>query len=543
MSVRAPHVRIFDTCIALRHLHTIHSGILFLAMVPSVSHLAETPTLSIYEGDSNLAKLAALGHEQGFLTMADIHAYLPDEGGLSQMQLLIDTLTREKIPTVYDPKKSNPIERLNHTGTGDDEIRPYLAQMGVTELLDRKAELATTKILEVRRRLFKSQLFSWIPTLHAGIDLLQQIVHGERTFERTVNPSSASGNIHWLPANIRTLERLADRAESSDVTHATHAKIMRLLNETPFQEPIITLLHKQTTQDISVSLQTEPNSSLLHTRLQALEKARKDMVTVQQDLTKANLRLVVSIAKNHRNCGLPFADVIQEGNAGLLRGIEKFEYRKGFKLSTYATWWIRQAISRAIADHARTIRIPVHLRDDIGKIAAARHNLRQQLGREPRDEEVAALLGCDEHDVTHIMKVATHPISFSTPLTRSDGATLQDMLPTSTSDATNIASRDELKTAIAKMLRTLPERERQIIELRFGLIDGKVYTLEEVGCMFNVTRERIRQLEDRALIKLTEESRSSCLRGFLNPEKEIITDEPDTPNGRSMPTPSPTTVL
>ncbi|MFQ9322668.1 RNA polymerase sigma factor RpoD [Enterococcus durans] len=297
--------------------------------------------------------------------------------------------------------------------------------------------------------------------------------------------------------SLKSAEKKAEQAKNEDLSAPTGVKI---------NDPVRMYL-----KEIGrVSLLTAEEEVALALKIEEGDQEAK------QRLAEANLRLVVSIAKRYVGRGMQFLDLIQEGNMGLMKAVEKFDYRKGFKFSTYATWWIRQAITRAIADQARTIRIPVHMVETINKLIRIQRQLLQDLGREPTPEEIGAEMDLPTEKVREILKIAQEPVSLETPIGEEDDSHLGDFIEDqeATSPAEH-AAYELLKEQLEDVLDTLTDREENVLRLRFGLDDGRTRTLEEVGKVFGVTRERIRQIEAKALRKLRHPSRSKQLKDFL----------------------------
>ncbi len=457
----------------------------------------------------------------------------------------------------------------------DDPVRMYLTQMGEIPLLTREQEINLAKKIEMTRMHFRRRVLESDYCIQQAVDILSQVHAGDLPFDRTMKISTAENLsketiTDRMPANLQTLRRIIDanktdwsRSADSKVSEAARRKSLhglwhrrrraaRLLEELSLRTSKIQPLMKKLqhisdkieelaqtitaggddipADDIAVMKEefdglidlVMEDPELLRKRVKAIQKVFNDYEQAKRELSGGNLRLVVSIAKKYRNRGLSFLDIIQEGNTGLMRAVDKYEYRRGYKFSTYATWWIRQAITRAIADHARTIRIPVHMIETMSKLRNISKRLVQDLGREPTIEEIAEQAGMSVSEARRVLKISRHPISLDRPVGESEDSYFGDFIEDETAEnPIETAGTEMLKDRIEEVLKTLTYREREIIKLRYGIGDGYTYTLEEVGRIFKVTRERVRQVEAKAIRKLQHPVRARKLEGFLeNGERE-----------------------
>ena len=453
----------------------------------------------------------------------------------------------------------------------DDPIRVYLTQMGAIPLLTRDQEVSIAKTIEVTRRRFRRTLLESDYAMQAAIEVFEQVQSGELPFDRMIKVSLTEGLqkeqvLGRMPHNLATLKRLqeqnildfrqavetalprAERQAAWESIHQRRRKMATLAEEMGLRTSklqqvmrklgliarrmrqlelqIEQLSRSRTAKDDRANLQQELHDlqmmtletpETLQERMRLIEDRYSAYDRAMQDLAAANLRLVVSIAKRYRNRGLSFLDLIQEGNTGLMRAVDKYEYRRGYKFSTYATWWIRQAITRAIADQSRTIRIPVHMIETMTRLRKVAKDLLQQLGREPDVAELAEAAGVPLAEAERVLKIAKHPVSLDRPVGDGEDTDFGELVADESSENPATAAASEmLKDKIDQVLKTLTYREREIIKLRYGLGDGYTYTLEEVGRIFKVTRERVRQIEAKAVRKLQHPVRSAQLQGFLD---------------------------
>ena len=535
-----------------------------------------------------IKELVHLANEQGHLTFCDIHEALPN--GLASPEdleeihhklhnLEIEIVDQAEVDRIKHPEPDD--EERTRLDVLDDPVRMYLRQMGLVPLLTREQEVIISKRIEDAETEVKRLVYSFGFAAKEHLALAEKLVADppKERFDRVIlDQKIASRETH-----LRTLQKLIPQTRSADQSvdeafaawqhaaavsrekrHAEFAKLdqklLRLYDKFFFKQRVIeeiVLVADNLYDKIHTSLRliheeehhrkSSESRELIHAeerKLKALEAIvrlphaeflkRYAQLTVfsakavqaKTEMVEANLRLVISIAKRYTNRGLSFLDLIQEGNMGLMKAVEKFEYRRGYKFSTYATWWIRQAITRALADQARTIRIPVHMIEIINRLMRIQKKLIQDFGREPTPEELAEEMLMPVERVRAVLKMAQQPISLQTPVGDGDDANVGDFIEDKSSESpSDHTGFGLLKDKLGAVLASLNEREREVLKLRFGIGDGNARTLEEVGRQFAVTRERIRQIEAKALRKMRHPTRLRQLNGFLEIVKLAVDQE------------------